>query len=59
MRDDTRPEGNDAVESVTVSGARFCSSGNVNHAWNCLNGSGERSERRSCVRVNCAARDGV
>jgi len=59
MREDTRPDGSDAVDRVTDSGARPASSGDVNHEWNWMNGSTDRSERRRCARENCAARDGV
>jgi hypothetical protein len=59
MRELTRPEGKEAVDKVTVSGTWPRSCGDVNHEWNWVNGSGERSERRRRESENCAARDGV
>lgn len=55
MRADTRPEGSDAVDNVTVSGMLVFRAGEVNQAWNCVNGSGDRSCRCNVERVNCAA----
>jgi hypothetical protein len=59
MRELTRPEGKEAVDKVTVSGTWPRSCGDVNHEWNWVNGSGERSERRRRESENCAAREGV
>jgi hypothetical protein len=58
MRDETRPEGSSAVESVQASEPAMPASwASENHLWNC--GMGElvsaRSARERVPRVNCGA----
>ncbi len=44
---------------MTVSGTCPRNWGDVNHSWNWVNGSDERSERRRLESENCAALEGV
>ena len=52
MREETRPEGSDAVDSVTVSGTVLLREGEVNHVWNWTKGLVSRCERRRVEWVN-------
>lgn len=55
MRDETRPEGSEAVDRVTVSGTAVERAGEENQRWNCVKGERERSERWSVPIWNWAA----
>lgn len=56
MREDTRPEGREAVERQTVSG--WCTEDTwacLNQVWNCARGSESSCDRSSAPLVYCSA----